>query len=73
MSLVGQILDTVEAKVRELLHRVTERDDAQDARLDDLEARVAALETGTGTTAARKATAAKAATAGAKATATSTK
>lgn len=65
MSAIGQILGTVEAKVRELLSHVTDHEAEQDKRLDDLERRVKALESSTGSTAARKATAAKTVRAGA--------
>lgn len=44
MSMIGSILETVEARVQELLRAVTGRDDEQDRRLDALEKRVAALE-----------------------------
>ena len=57
MSAIGQILDAVETRVRELLTKVTEHERKQDKRLDDLEAAVARLESATGGSAARKATA----------------
>lgn len=44
MSMIGSILETVEARVQELLRAVTGRDDEQDRRLDELTGRVDALE-----------------------------
>lgn len=44
MSAIGQILGTVDARVRELVSSLKAHNKAQDARLDALEKRVADLE-----------------------------
>lgn len=67
MSALGNILQQVEFKVKELLAKVTEHETEQDRRLDDLTARVELLEgrpTSTATNAPRKAAPARAARAG---------
>jgi hypothetical protein len=45
MSAIGQLLDTVETKVRELLTDFVLKNKEQDGRLDKIEERLDALET----------------------------
>jgi cell division septum initiation protein DivIVA len=73
MSAVGQLLATVEAKVRELLTDFVQKNQEQDKRLDAVEKRLDALEAPASSSAAKRATTARASTAGASAKATGTK
>lgn len=72
MSAAGALKDLVESVVKTITDALHAKDTEQDEKLADLERRVTALESGTGATAAKKATAARAGTAGAKSTASGT-
>lgn len=66
MSAIGQILGVVETRVKEMLADLLGHNKEQDARLADLEKRVAALEAGARKPAAPAAKAARPGTAQAK-------
>lgn len=72
MSAAGALKDMVEAVVKTITDALHAKDAEQDAKLADLDRRVKALESGTGQTAAKKATAARPTTAGAKSSASGT-
>jgi hypothetical protein len=72
MSAAGALKDMVEAVVKTITDALHAKDDEQDKEIAALKERVTALESGTGQSAAQKATSARAGTAGAKASASRT-
>ncbi len=73
MSAIGQLLDTVETKVRELLTDFVQKNQEQDKRLDKIEERLDKLGAPASSSAAKKTTSTRAGAASASAKADSAK